>query len=207
MNPKMNDKGLLMVVSGPSGAGKSTVIKMLLARERLMGRPLLFSVSVTTRPPRPGERDGEDYHFISDREFDALMQGDGLLEYAEYAGCRYGTPRAAVEERLRGGACVLLDVEVQGALQVKSRCPEAVLVFMMPPSFSELERRLRNRRSETEEVILRRLSIAKEEYGRVGEYNYIVFNHAVNEAADRLAAIIQAECSRVSRQVNFLEEV
>jgi guanylate kinase len=196
----MNDPGLLLVVSGPSGVGKSTVIKRLLLRERELDRPLYFSVSVTTRAPRAGEAEGADYRYLSEEAFGALADSDGLLECAEYAGARYGTPRAPVEETLCQGGCAILDIEVRGAMQVRARRPDAVLAFLMPPSWEELERRLRGRRSEPEWKILRRLDIARQEFARVGAYDYIVLNHSVAEAADQLAAIIRAESCRIARR-------
>lgn len=203
----MNSPGILMVVSGPSGAGKSTVIKTLLKRKDEFSHPLFFSVSATTRTPRAGEQDGGDYHFLSGEEFEALLMTDGLLEHADYAGCHYGTPRAPVEACLRQGGCALLDIEVQGAMQVRRNFPKAVLVFLMPPTWEELERRLRGRKSEPEETIRRRLTIACEEFEFIDEYNYIIFNHSVDESADQLAAIVKAECCRVTRQLPWLEEV
>ena len=197
----MSKPGLLLVISGPSGAGKSTVIRGLLACGAVMGHPLRFSISATTRLPRPGEQDGVEYHFITEKAFETLVEAGGFLEYAGYAGRHYGTPRAEVERHLTDGTCIILDIEVQGALQVKARQPDAVLVFLMPPSLPELERRLRERKSEDEQKILRRLDIAQEEFRYIREYNYIVCNNTVEEAAGQLAAIIQAEYCRVERQL------
>lgn len=204
---QMNSPGILMVVSGPSGAGKSTVIKTLLQKHESFSHPLFFSVSSTTRAPRPGEVDGADYHFVTNEAFEDLLMVDGFLEHASYAGCHYGTPLAPVQASLKQGGCVLLDIEVQGAMQVKRRCPSAVLVFLMPPTWQELERRLRSRKSEPEDKILRRLTIAFEEFEFIDAYDYIIFNHSVEKAADQLAAIVKAECCRVRRQLPWLEEV
>jgi guanylate kinase len=196
--------GVLVVISGPSGAGKSTVIRELLSAEDRFEKPLFFSVSSTTRPPRAGERDGVHYHFISRADFEALIECDGLLEYAEYAGQCYGTPRAPVEECLARGGCALLDIEVQGAMQVRRRRPDAVLVFLMPPSWEELERRLRGRRSEPEEKIARRLAIAHEEFNYIGVYDYVIFNDSVEKAAQQIEAVIRAERCRAARQLPWV---
>jgi guanylate kinase len=193
--------GVLIVISGPSGAGKSTVIRELLSAEKRFEKPLFFSVSSTTRAPRAGEKDGVHYHFVSRADFETLIERDGFLEYAEYAGHCYGTPRAPVEQYLAEGGCALLDIEVRGAMQVKSRRPDAVLVFLMPPSWEELEKRLRGRQSEPEEKIVRRLAIAHEEFNYIGDYDYVVFNDSVEKAAQQIEAVIRAERCRVARQL------
>lgn len=148
-----NSKGLLIILSGPSGAGKDTVLKELLAHND----KVRVSISATTRQPRQGEENGRDYHFISREQFETLIQRDGVLEYAEYCGNFYGTPRAQVEAWLDEGLDVVLEIEVQGAKKVMAKCPEAVSVFILPPSFAVLEKRLRRRATDSEEAVQKRL--------------------------------------------------
>ncbi|MDR0326651.1 MAG: guanylate kinase [Oscillospiraceae bacterium] len=187
--------GLLLVVSGPSGAGKSTVLKAVMEKRGDM----FFSVSATTRPPRPGETDGCEYYFISPAEF-AKMQEEGLLlETGEFAGNWYGTPRAPVMERLSRGETVVLDIESAGAAQVRERCPEAVTVFLTPSSEDEAERRLRSRGTEAEEVIQRRLLASRKEYMEIDQYQYIIINDSLEEAVLTLDAVILAEMARAER--------
>ena len=151
-----NSKGLLIILSGPSGAGKDTVLKELLAHND----KVRVSISATTRQPRQGEENGRDYHFISREQFETLIQRDGVLEYAEYCGNFYGTPRAQVEAWLDEGLDVVLEIEVQGAKKVMAKCPEAVSVFILPPSFAVLEKRLRRRATDSEEAVQKRLAAA-----------------------------------------------
>ena len=152
-----NSKGLLIILSGPSGAGKDTVLKELLAHND----KVRVSISATTRQPRQGEENGRDYHFISREQFETLIQRDGVLEYAEYCGNFYGTPRAQVEAWLDEGLDVVLEIEVQGAKKVMAKCPEAVSVFILPPSFAVLEKRLRRRATDSEEAVQKRLAAAR----------------------------------------------
>lgn len=189
-------RGILFILSGPSGVGKDTVLRRALPR---LG-PLRASISATTRPPRPGEADGVDYFFHTPAEFDALLAADALLEHAEVHGHRYGTPRAWVLAQLRAGADVLLEIDVQGALQVKARLPQAVLVFLAPPSWDELARRLRGRKTEDEASIARRLRNARDELARAGGYDYLIVNDRLAAAAARLRAIVLAERARPWRQ-------
>jgi len=182
----MNKKGTLFVITGPSGAGKGTVLKKVI--QSLEG--LYFSVSATTRKPREGEVDGVHYHFLTKERFEELIEKERFLEYARYAENYYGTPLDPVEEHLEQGHDVILEIELQGALQVKKRLPKAVLVFIAPPSFEELENRLRGRGTETEEVIRKRLAIARQECANMDEFRFIVVNDEVEDAADRLRAII-----------------
>lgn len=182
----MNNKGTLFVITGPSGAGKGTVLKQVMQSLD----QLYFSVSATTRAPREGEVDGVHYHFLTKERFEELIANDRFLEYARYAENYYGTPLDPVEEHLEQGHDVILEIELQGALQVKKRLPKAVLVFIAPPSFEELESRLRGRGTEAEEVILKRLSIARQECANMDEFRYIVVNDEVESAADRLRAIM-----------------
>ena len=189
----MNKKGTLFVITGPSGAGKGTVLKQVI--QSLEG--LYFSVSATTRKPREGEVDGVHYHFLTKERFEELIEKDRFLEYARYAENYYGTPLDPVEEHLEQGHDVILEIELQGALQVKKRLPKAVLVFIAPPSFEELENRLRGRGTETEEVIRKRLAIARQECANMDEFRFIVVNDKVEDAADRLRAImLSCRCLR-----------
>lgn len=180
------NKGSLFVITGPSGTGKGTVLKEVI---KSLDR-LYFSVSATTRKPREGEVDGVHYHFLTKERFEELIAGERFLEYARYAENYYGTPLDPVLEQLEQGNDVLLEIEVQGALQVKARMPQAVLVFIAPPSFEELEDRLRGRGTESEEVILRRLAIARQECDNMDQFHYVVVNDEVPDAADRLRSVI-----------------
>ena len=198
-----HDKGKLVVISGPSGAGKSTVIGKLM---ELRG-DVCFSVSVTTRPPRPGEEDGKDYFFVTPQRFQELADGGFLLENAEYVGNRYGTPRGYVESRLLEGTNVVLDIEVQGAAQVLKSCPDAVTVFILPPSGEELERRLRHRNTDSDEKIRERLLQAKRECAEAGKYGYIVVNDDPDTAAKELDAIITAEKCKMADRIKLVTEV
>lgn len=182
----MTRKGHLYIISGPSGAGKGTLVKELTSRVP----DIWVSVSVATREPRPGEIEGVHYFFVSHDRFDELIAHDGLLEWAEVHGNRYGTPRASVEEMIGQGRQVVLEIDPQGAFQVKQRWPESILVFIMPPSFDELERRLEGRGSETKEQVERRLQTARRELELVGEYDHVVINDDVARATDELVGII-----------------
>ena len=178
----------LTVLSGPSGVGKGTVI----AEVRRRHPEVWVSVSVTTRGPRPGEVDGVHYHFVDDAEFDRLIAADGLLEWAEYAGNRYGTPVAPVQRRLAEGAPALLEIELQGARQVRARAPEAQLVFLAPPSWAVLVDRLAGRGSEAPAVQERRLALAQAELDASGEFDVVVVNDDVARAADELVGLLTA---------------
>lgn len=196
-NPVVTGPGLLFVVSGPSGAGKDTLVEALIAKT---GR-LRYSVSATTRPARPGERNGEHYFFVTREEFDRRIQGDGLLEWREYNGNLYGTPRDFVEETLRAGYDLIMKPEVNGALAIKSTFPDAVLIFLLPDRFSYLRGRLLARRTETNEEIARRLEIAHDEIRNIRDFDYIVINEEdrSDEAVRDLQAILQAERFRIHR--------
>ena len=194
--------GLLVVVSGPSAVGKDTVLDALLAREDLP-RPVQKCVTTTTRPPRPKdggrgmEEDGVDYHFVSPARFNEMVAHDELLEYAEYADNYYGTPRAWVSERRDKGIDVILKIEVQGGLIVQEKAPDAVLVFLQPPSLEELERRLRHRRTDSEDQIAKRLLHARKEMAQRPHYDYAVTNDSVEDAVDAIRAVLRAEHCRI----------
>ncbi len=177
----------LTVLSGPSGVGKSTVVGYL----RKVHPEVWLSVSVTTRKPRPGERDGVQYHFVDDDEFDKLIANGELLEWAEFAGNRYGTPRQAVLERLEAGVPVLLEIDLQGARQVRQTMVEARLVFLAPPSWDELVRRLTGRGTESPEVIERRLSVARVELAAESEFDITLVNTSVEDVARELLALMR----------------
>ena len=179
-------RGLVVVVSGPSGVGKGSVHAGL--HGLLEG--LEVSVSVTTREPRPGEREGVAYHFVDDVTFDRMVAGGALLEWAEYAGHRYGTPRGPLEESVGEGRTVLLEIEVQGALQIRSRMPEALQIFLVPPTFAELERRLRDRGTEDEATIQARLEVARGEMAAQEAFDHIVVNDSLDRATSEVARLI-----------------
>ena len=197
------NKGILVVVSGFSGAGKGTVMKRLM--EKYDGYAL--SVSATTRKPRPGEEDGREYFFRTRDEFEKLIEEDALLEYARYVENYYGTPRSYVEEQLQAGRNVILEIEIQGAMKIKEKIPEALLVFVTPPTVEELERRLTGRGTETAQVIADRLVRAGEEAEGMGQYDYILVNDTVEECVDHLHQIIVSEHSRVSRNAEFIADI
>lgn len=184
----MSERGKLIVLSGPSGAGKSTVVGKCMETRS----DICFSVSVTTRSPRPGEEDGKDYFFISRERFDEMVENEELLEHAVYVSNCYGTPKAYVESRLEEGYNVVLDIEIQGARQVHAKMPEAVTVFVAPPSIAELERRLKGRGTETAEVIEGRLARARQEYAEADFYDWLIINDDADVAAKELSAIITA---------------
>ncbi len=199
----MSKRGLLVVFSGPSGVGKGTII-----RPFIQSHPnIKLSVSATTRAPRPGEVDGVNYHFISKEDFEQMLEDGELLEHAVYSGNYYGTPRGKVEELLDEGYDVVLEIEVQGAQQVRRRCPNAVSVFVMPPSFAELAKRLTGRKTESPEVIERRLAIARREMDLAYEYDYILLNDNIYEAVEKLGTIIEAAKCTPKHMRDFIDEV
>lgn len=187
------NKGIMLVVSGPAGSGKGTVNAMLLQRD-----DFAFSVSATTRAARPGEVDGVNYHFITRESFLERIDSGDMLEYTEYCGNFYGTPLKEAEEVLRSGKNLILEIEVEGAMNVKRKYPDAVLVLLLPPSYSVQEARLRGRGTETEEKILLRLARAKEEVALADCYDYVVYNYdgKADDAAAKILSIVEAEkCS------------
>lgn len=190
------NKGIMLVVSGPAGSGKGTVNAMLLKRD-----DFAFSVSATTRAARPGEVDGVNYHFITRESFLERIDSGDMLEYTEYCGNFYGTPLKEAEEVLRSGKNLILEIEVEGAMNVKRKYPNAVLVLLLPPSYSVQEARLRGRGTETEEKILLRLARAKEEVALADCYDYVVYNYdnRADEAAAHILSIVDAEKCSIKR--------
>ena len=195
-------KGQLVVISGPSGVGKSTVIAEV-RRER---KTLTFSVSYTTRLPRQGEEDHVHYHFVDRAEFEQMIAENKFLEYATYENNYYGTAKRYVEQLTEAGYDVLLDIDVQGGASVRSVRPDAVSIFVIPPSFGELSRRLYGRKSESTEVIQGRLRRAREEYKEIPNYDYLVVNDQVPKAAGEILAILKAQDCRVSARLDMIKE-
>ena len=199
----MNHKGILMVLSGFSGAGKGTLMKKLLETYDNYA----LSVSMTTRQPREGERDGIEYFFSSKEAFEQKIEEGGLIEYAQYCGNYYGTPKAYVEEQLANGKDVILEIEIQGALQIKEKFPEALLLFATPPSIEELEKRLRGRGTETEEVIRKRLLRAGEEAEGMDAYDYLVINDDLERCVEEIHSIVNAARNTPIRNHEFITQI
>lgn len=193
---KLDNKGLLIVISGPSGVGKGTVRKSLFER---CDHDMMFSVSMTTRLPREGEVDGQDYYFVSKEEFEKRIEEGKFLEYAKFVNNYYGTPLDKVEEQLNQGNEVVLEIEIQGAMQVKKKMPEAVFIFIAPPSLEELDKRLHKRGTESEEIIKERVDKAISELSMANLYDYIVVNDTVENAADKILAIVRSEHAKSAR--------
>ena len=200
---KKKTRGQLIVLSGPSGVGKSTVIAELLGERK----DIYFSVSFTTRSPRVGEADGVNYNFVSREEFERMIAADELLEYAQYVGNYYGTSLKVIQDKLAAGVDVLLDIDVQGAAKVRSKCPDAVCIFIVPPSFEELSRRLHGRATDNEDVIAGRLQKAREEYQQIPNYDYLVVNDKVSTAAAEIISILTAEDCRTRNRLSLVEGV
>ena len=200
---EMKDKGLLLVISGFSGAGKGTVVKRLLEQHN----DYALSISATTRLPREGEQDGREYFFKSKEEFEKMIEASELIEYARYVDNYYGTPKAYVEEQLKEGKNVILEIEIQGALNIKSIFPDAVLLFIMPPSAKELERRLVGRGTEDEATIRARLSRASEEAQGVENYNYIVINDDVDACVETIDSIVKSEKRKAANNINLINNI
>ncbi len=199
----MNTEGVLIVVSGFSGSGKGTIMKELLKRYDNYA----LSVSATTRKPRPGEEAGKEYFFKTTEDFEKMIAKDELIEYARYVDNYYGTPRTYVEEQLRKGKDVILEIETQGALKVKKKFPDALLLFVTPPSAAELRRRLVGRGTETMDVVGFRLSRAKEEAEEMGRYDYLVVNDELDACVEEVHKIIQGEHRRSFRNQAFIENM
>ena len=197
---KNKKSGQLIVISAPSGAGKDTVVKELMKRD---SNNLWVSVSATSRSPREGEKDGVDYYFLTKEEFEKKIEEDFFIEYTNYAGNYYGTPKKYIKDKIDQGIDVILIIEIEGASNIKKLVPEAIFIFIMPPSLKELVRRLKTRGTETNEKIMKRFHEAYKEVNDVSKYNYVVVNDKLVEAVDKVEAILKAEKCRVDR----IEEV
>lgn len=196
-------KGLLIVVSGPSGVGKGTVCKALIERQK----DIFLSVSATTRPPREGEREGINYYYLSAKDFSERIAKGGFLEYARYVDNYYGTPKEEVFQKLEQGIDVLLEIELQGALQVKETCPEALFVFLLPPDMKVLQERIVNRGTEDEKTIEKRMIQAREELKYIEKYHYMVINEEIQRAVEETLCIIEAEKHRIERNHEMIEQI
>ena len=199
----MQNKGILMVISGFSGAGKGTLVKKLLSEYDNYA----LSISMTTRGPREGEQDGREYFFRTREQFEENIAKNGFIEYAQYCGNYYGTPKAYVEEQMQAGKDVILEIEIQGARKIKKKFPEAVLVFVTAPSMEKLKERLVGRGTETAVVIHQRLARAAQEAEGVDEYDYLLVNDQLEDAVDRLHNIIQSEHFAMRRNLGFIHEI
>lgn len=201
---KLNQRGLLIVISGPSGVGKGTVRRALF---NMSNHNLVYSVSMTTREKRAGEIDGVDYYFVSRDEFISNIKKNNFLEYAEFVGNYYGTPKDKVEEQLNSGKEVVLEIEVQGALQVRKEINDAVFIFIAPPGRKALYNRLLSRNTEKIEQVNSRMEKAEREFKLAHKYDYIVVNDEVNNAADKIMAIIRAEHAKTSRAIHTYKKM
>ncbi|MCR6095981.1 guanylate kinase [Salipaludibacillus agaradhaerens] len=197
------EKGLLIVLSGPSGVGKGTVCGAL----RKHDTHIRYSVSATTRKPRKGEVEGINYFFKEKQEFERMIAENELLEYAQYVDNYYGTPRQYVEETIAAGHDVILEIEVQGALQVKKTFPEGVFIFLMPPSLKELRSRIESRGTESKDLIDSRMTVAKDEIELMDKYDYVVENDEVESAVERIKSIVTAENCRKERLIHLYKEL
>ena len=191
----MNDKGMIVVVSSPSGTGRTTIIERVLREDSR----LRYSTSVTTRPQRPGEKEGKDYFFVSEKEFKQRIERGEFVEWAEVHGFMYATPRAPLVETVQQGGVIILDIDIQGAMQVKEKFPHCVTIFVAPPSLESLEQRLRNRGTDSEELIKRKLQDALREMAKIPEYDYLIVNEDLDTAVRQLQAILEAERCRTKR--------
>lgn len=200
----MTKRGLLIVLSGPSGVGKGTVRAAIFSKGE---QKFVYSISATTRLPRTGEIDGVDYFFKTREEFEQMIQNKQLLEYAEYVGNYYGTPLEYVENTLAKGKDVFLEIDVQGAIQVRDLMPDGVFIFLTPPDLNELESRIVNRGTDSDEVIAKRMKTAREELELMKYYDYSVVNDTVDNAVQKIEAIIQTEHLRIVRNLDTIEEL
>ena len=201
---KLNERGLLIIISGPSGVGKGTVRKALFEME---GHDLVYSISMTTRPKREGEVEGVDYFFVSVEEFEKRIAEDKFLEYAKFVGHYYGTPKDKIDEQLANGKEVVLEIEVQGANQVREKAKDGVFIFIAPPSRSALYRRLIRRGTDSNHSIQKRMDKANREFPLAHKYDYIVVNDEVRNAADRIMAIVRAEHAKTRRAIYKYKEM
>lgn len=198
----MQSEGLKIILSGPSGSGKGTIVKELIKESNFV-----VSISATTRGPRVGEEHGVHYFFREKEEFEEMIAKEELLEYANFCGNYYGTPKSFIDETIKDGTDVILEIEVQGALQVKEVYPEAIFIFIMPPTFEELKKRLVGRNTETPEVIKKRLARAEDELLHYKEYDYIVVNETIEEAATQIKEIVKAEKLKSYRYKQYIQDM
>ena len=198
----MNKQGILLIISGPSGSGKGTIVERLCEKNNFS-----LSISATTRKPREYEKDGVHYFFHTREEFEKMRDRKELLEWAEFCGNYYGTPRKYVEEQLESGRDVLLEIDIQGALQIKKRFPEGVFVFIVPPSLDELSARIYKRGTDSEDVIKRRMASAASELTYAAEYDYIIVNDIAEKAAQKVLTIMEAERYRVARTYFIVDKI
>ena len=198
----MSRQGILLVVSGPSGTGKGTICNKVMNRH-----PLNYSISITTRAPREGEVDGKDYFFVSKKEFEYMISNNQLLEYAQVYDNYYGTPRKYVLDQLNSGLDILLEIEMNGAYQVKQKFRDGVFVFVLPPSLDELHKRIKKRGKDSEETIKKRMELAASEIAHAVQYDYIVINDNLEKAVNQIDAILVAEKTKVKRNADIIEKI